>query len=296
MKGRVVEPTLPRGLPNSAVQAWMQAAIVHPGGVEPALASPEAGRLVPPGQASKVIRARGGLTAVERLEIYAAQYPLRMAEALRSDYPALAGLLGARRFERLAADYIAANPSRSFTLARLGDRLPSFMAGWGSPRSRGLRTDVARLERAGTRVFDAEETSAAGLSALDFVAPPGWAGLRLRPAAAFELLAVRPGAVEALDALLEGAAVPRSAGRGKVRVAYYRQGFDVRRRTLDPFAGRLLEALVSGAPLGEAITRAAARCVERPTPGEVSGSLLEWFRLGIFAGVEAGPAAESPAA
>lgn len=118
-----------------------------------------------------------------------------MRDALRSDYPALAELLGERGFAKLVADYVAVHPSRSFTLARLGDHLPEFLAGWGSPRRRGLRTDVARLERAGAQVFDAEETAPLDADALQALPAADWPKLRLRPAAAFRLVRVRPGAL-----------------------------------------------------------------------------------------------------
>lgn len=270
-------------LTNEAVQSWMQAAIVHPGGVVRALASPEAGRLVPPERASSVIRERGGLTAAERLEIYAAQYPLRMAEALRSDYPALAALLGPARFEKLVADYVAGNPSRSFTLARLGDRLPAFVAEWGSRRGRGLAADVARLERAATKVFDADEGPLASLPDFEGLAPDAWESLELAPAAAFALLPVRAGAVAVLDAFLEGTSVPARPGRGKAWVAFYRAGFEVRRRTLGRFPGLLLEGLVSGVPLARALSSAAARSPERPGPAETASWVADWLRLGFFA-------------
>jgi hypothetical protein len=274
-------------LPLAKTQAWMQAVLVHPEGAEVGLSAPGARRHLAPEDATRVVRARGDLSAVDRLQIYAGMYPLRMVEALRSDYPALAGLLGARRFERLVGDYVAAHPSRSFTLARLGDRLPEFVAGWGSPRLRGLLADIARLELATTQVFDAGEAEPLDPMVLAAVSAGGWTRVRLVPAAAFRLLSVRPGAVDALDAVLEGRPIPKKAGRGRIEVAYYRKDFVVRRRTLSRFEGKLLAALSAGETLGEALERAA----EASPGGFPSGETLsrwfaEWTRLGFFAGIE----------
>ncbi len=274
-------------LPLATFQSWMQALLVHPDGARIALQTPEVRRFVSPEDARAVVRERGGLDAAERLQIYAGMYPLRMRDALRSDYPALAELLGERCFEKLVGDYVAAHPSRSLTLARLGDHLPRFLTGWGNPRRRRLLTDVARLERAGALVFDAEESAPIDAAELRSVPAADWPNVRLRPAAAFRLVAVRPGAVDVLDAVLEGSPVPVKTGRGRVDVAYYRRDFVVLRRTLLPFDGCLLRSIAEGETVGSALER-AARTFPRGVPaGEALSDLFaEWARLGIFSGVD----------
>jgi hypothetical protein len=273
----------------AATQAWMQAVLVHPEGAESGLSAPEARRHLAPEDAPHVIRERGVLTAPERLQIYAGMYPLRMNDALRSDYPALAAFLGVRGFERLVRDYVSAHPSRSFTLARLGDRLPAFVAVCGSPRHRSLLADVARLDLAATQVFDAEEAAPVDPSALAAVPVAEWPGVKLVPAPPFRLLSVRPGAIDVLDAVLEGRSIPKKVGRGRVEVAFYRQDFEVRRRTLGPFEGNLLASLVAGETLGAALELAARTSSEGFPPGEIlSGWFAEWTRLGFFAGISKG--------
>ncbi len=274
-------------LPLAGLQSWMQAVLVHPEGAEAGLRAPEARRFVAPEDAPALIRGRGGLDAAERLQIYAGMYPLRMRDALRSDYPALAELLGEQGFGKLVADYVAVHPSRSFTLARLGDHLPEFLAGWGSPRRRGLLGDVARLEHAGARVFDAEETVPMDAETLQAIPAAEWPHVRLRPAAAFRLVRVRPGAVDVLDAVLEGNPVPRRAGRGRVEVAYYRRDFVVLRRAMGPFDGNLLASLAAGETVGSALERAGEAFPGRLPSGEtLSGWFAEWTRAGFFSALE----------
>ena len=274
-------------LPLAPFQSWMQAVLVHPDGARVALGAPEARRFVAPEDVSSVVRERGGLDAAERLQIYAGMYPLRMRDALRSDYPALAELLGERGFEELVTDYVAAHPSRSFTLARLGDHLPEFLLGWGSPRRRGLRADVARLEQAGARVFDAEEATPMDRSVLQAIPAADWPNVRLRPSAAFRLVKVRPGSVDVLDAVLEGNPVPERAGRGRVEVAYYRKEFVVLRRTMGSSEGSLLASLAAGETVGSALERACMAFPGGFPSGEVlSGWFAEWTRLGFFSAIE----------
>lgn len=282
-------------LPLAETQAWMQAVLVHPKGAEIGLRGPEARKYLAPEEAPLVVLERGELTAPERLQIYAGMYPLRMTEALRSDYPALAALLGPREFERLVRDYVAAYPSESFTLARLSGQFPEFVAAWGSPRRRGLLTDVARLELAAVHVFDAVETAPLDASALKDLPAAEWTLMTLVPAPAFRLVSVHPGAVDVLDAVLEGTPIPRKAGRGRVRVAYYRQDFVVRRRALGPFEGNLLASVIAGETFGESLERAA-----RTSPGGfpsaeiLSGWFADWTGLGFFAGIEPSTATGRP--
>ncbi len=274
-------------IPLASFQSWMQAVLVHPDGSEAGLATPEARTHVALEDAASVVRERGDLDATERLQIYAGMYPLRMRDALRSDYPALAELLGERGFGRLVDDYVAAHPSRSYTLARLGDHLPEFLAGWGSPRRRGLVTDVALLERAAAQVFDAAEALPIDPSALRAVPAAEWPQARLVPAPAFRLVRVRPGAVEVLDAVLEGNPPPEKAGRGRVEVAFYRKDFVVLRRTLGPFEGNLLASLAASESVGSALERAGKNFRGGFPSGEVlSGWFEEWACLRFFSGIE----------
>ncbi len=276
-------------LPVAKVQRWMQAVLVHPGGAAAGLASRKAARLLPARRAREVVRVRGGLTAADRLEIYAEMYPLRMVEALRADYPALAALLGGERFEKLVRAYVAAHPSRSYTLARLGDRLPEFVAGWAPSRQRRLLTDVARLELAATEVFDAEDAAPLTAEAVGSASRGELGSLRLTPVPALAVLRVCSGAVEALDAFLASAPLPARAGRGHAWVVFRRKGFTVFRRTLPPAAGLLLSLLAEGRPLREAVSRAIRSATRpRPSPGDVFEWVRDWLRLGDFA--EKGPA------
>src|SRR5204862_520300 len=83
----------------------------------------------------------------------------------------LLALLGEERFTELVRAYVEAFASRSYTLNRLGDRLPGFLASWGPRRGRALRADLARLELAMMEVFDEVETPPLVAEALARVAP-----------------------------------------------------------------------------------------------------------------------------
>jgi hypothetical protein len=281
-------------MPLARFQSWMQAVLVHPEGTGAGLSAPESRRFVAPDEASGVVREHGGLGAEERLQIYASMYPLRMRDALRADFPALAALLGERLFGKLVDDYVLDHPSRCFTLARLGDRLPEFVSGWGSPRRRALLGDVATLEKAAAEVFAGDEPAPMDPSVLRELPVPDWAHVRLATASTFRLARVRPGAVDVLDAFLEERPLPGLTGRGRVEVAFHRRDFVVLRRTLGPFDGGLLAALAAGETLGAALETAEKTFPGGFPSGEIlSGWFAEWTSLGFFSGIER-VSAESP--
>jgi len=118
-------------------QRLLQRAILGADGCEPALAAPS------------------------RLGIYRHAYPARLAGALRSNYPALAKVLGDEEFERVAHAYARERPSSHYSIrwhgAGLAERLPAPLA------------DLARMEWALGLAFDAldvEPLTAERLAAL----------------------------------------------------------------------------------------------------------------------------------
>src|SRR4051794_28667456 len=86
--------------------------------------APGAGAGVP-----EYVKPNEWLTAAERLDIYRRQYWLRMLAALEEDFPGLRLVVGVRAFRKLAAAYVEACPSRSFTLRDFGRGLPEWLRG-----------------------------------------------------------------------------------------------------------------------------------------------------------------------
>lgn len=122
--------------------------------------------------ASEFIAPNSRLTAFERLEIYNRQYWFRLQGAFAEDFSGLRAVVGTERFEALMNAYLAAHPSRSFTLRNLGSKLLDWLT--LNPQYAGRRLalalDVVRVEWAGIEAFDnaefaplnAEEVAAIG--------------------------------------------------------------------------------------------------------------------------------------
>lgn len=102
-------------------------------------------------------------SADERVHVYAHMYRTRLAEALESQYPRLARLLGADAFAKLAFAYVTDHPSRNPSLRFIGTELPDWLERkYGSI---GL-SDLARLEWARSDVFDVVDESTLTVDAL----------------------------------------------------------------------------------------------------------------------------------
>lgn len=265
----------------------MQSVVVHPGPVETALAEPEAASLVRPEGLSAVLLPSARMSAVDRLAIYQGMYPLRMAEALQSDYPGLAHHLGEEAWERLVRDYVAEHPSRSHTLNVLGRSLPDWLRTGGPRHRRGFCHDLARLEWAVVEAFDAEESPRLAPGAIESLAADAWTTARLVPSAFVRLMALRWNANPYLDSTkAEGHDHP-VPGRQPSWVVVYRQSYSVYRRELSRGAFRLLADLVEGRSLGSAVSLALRRR-DAPTSDTLRRWFAQWAGEGLFTRIEVG--------
>jgi len=100
--------------------------------------------------ASTLVVSDGRASADERVQVYAYMYRARITEALQSQFPRLARLLGGEAFAELAFAYVTEHPSRNPSLRFLGTALPEWLDGQG----RAALSDLARLEWARADVFD----------------------------------------------------------------------------------------------------------------------------------------------
>lgn len=242
----------------------MQAVIVHPGGVEDAVRSRPARRIMTVADGRRAILPSKTMAPLERLAVYQDMYPLRMRDALAADYPGIAAFLGPRRFFDFVLAYVAVHPSRSYTFARLGDRVPEFLKKSRRFAPAAFLSDLARLELALTEVFEIDEETAG--RAVPSASPPhhvaaDWASRRFAVSPTLRLLSFRHAAGPALDALKAGR---RAATRPKAMwAAVHRRSYVVYRLDLSRGEFLLLDALAKGRSLGAAL-REAARKNGRP--------------------------------
>ena len=239
--------------PLRRVQRFVQAVIISPGKTRRAAVA--AARRELGGRRPEAVLVPGRkLTAVERIGIYQGMYLLRMRDALAADYPGLLHALGENGFQAFVRAYVGRHPSRSYTLNRLGDHVPAFLA-----RSRRFPhgpflADLARLELAVTEIFDAE-----AVPPVRRLHPAGVGEATIfRPSPTLRFLVLRHPAGAYLDAVRNERS-PRIPRPARTRSALWRSGTSVRRLDLPPGAYTLLRRLAAGRPLGEAFRLLSAR-------------------------------------
>jgi len=275
-------------LPLERLQRWMQSVVTHTGAIEEAAAGPEARRELPPERVGEVILPSATLTPLERLEIYQGMYPLRMEEALASDFPGLKHFLGDHTFFDLVTAYTEAHPSRSFTLNPLGQHLAAFVATARVPRP-AFCAELARLERTIAETFDAPETPALDEEAITRVPAEAWETARLVPIAALSLLALRYPAGAYLDSLKDERHQHPKIARADEWVAVYRRNFAVYRQDLSRAAHGLLADLAAGRTVGQAVAAALRRRGRaRPQADDLFRWFRQWAAAGMFTRVELG--------
>ena len=268
------------------VQRWMQACIFKPGTPEQAILSAGAQAEIPAEVAHGVVLPSKTLSALERLDIYRGMYVPRMEEALAIDYPALKHFLGPDEFLRLVARYVEVYPSRSYTLNRLGDHLPEFLASLNDLPKKEFCADLARLEYALTMVFDAHETAPLTSDSVRLVPRDSWETARLKPIDALRMLAFDYPVSRYIAAVDNENRFPRIV-RKQTWVVAYRRNYQVHRMDLTEPSYELLSGLASGNTMGEAITAVLTR---KWRPAVKQSDLFEWFRdwmaEGLFQAVE----------
>ena len=260
-------------------QRWMQAFILAEGEDEEALRAEAVQAEVPADVALKMVLPSDTLTSLERVGIYRGMYLARLEEALASDYPAVKHFLNDDAFFDLVAKYVDQHPSRSYTLNRLGDHFPAFVATQVDLPKHEFVCELARLELALTEVFDAEETSVLGAADIAAIPPEAWENARLKPIAALRLLAFHYPVSAYLGAVDEENPFPRIRPKDNWVLAY-RSQYSLYRDNLARPAFELLSALTSGMPVGEAIGSVGA------TQKKLFGWFREWMSAGLFRSVE----------
>ncbi|MGK2857084.1 MAG: HvfC/BufC family peptide modification chaperone [Thermoanaerobaculia bacterium] len=274
---------MPAEMPLDRVQRWMLEVVTQPGSVRDALDSAPARREIEPAGLVEVILPSKTLSAEQRLGVYHDMYILRMIEALEFDYPGLAHHLGHAQFHRLVESYVAAHPSRSYTLNRLGDRLPEHVASLDHFPRRAMLADLARFELAITLVFDAAHDEA--LTPAEIVAVPAeaWPEIRFRPTRAMRLLRLDYPVDDYLQAIKRNER-PASLRKSPRWLLVFRNDLSVRQVALPRREWTMLDAICRGLALADAVeTISGIR--PRLSETELFAWFREWTRMGLFSAI-----------
>jgi len=180
------------------------------------------------------------LSAVDRLDVYAGMYFVRIHDVLAQELARTAAVLGAEAFHGLVTDYLAACPPSHPSLREAGARLPNFLAGHPLAAERPWLAELARLERARLEVFDGPDAAPVTMAALREVPPERFGLIRFRLIPAHRLLMNRFAVSEIWRSDGPGDAPPRADPETLI---VWRRDVTVFHRLADADEARWLPAL-----------------------------------------------------
>lgn len=284
--------------PLRDVQVWMVSAIT---GAEADAASHDVERYVTAGPR---------LSAAGRFDVYRSGYHARLVECLLDDYPVLAAMLRRKdaadedRFAALCRAYVDRHPSSSPNLNGFGRHMASFCRELTGPSSplEGLlpnvfASELATLEWALVEVLHAECAPPLDVSALQALPPDSWARARFVASEALRLYRFEyPVNAVFIENRIEET-VPEVPAPSPNAIAVYRKDTMLWRMEQTPAMMAVLEPLVAGKTLGEALAAIEADESNPEHEGivaQLGANLMVWFRdwvsAGFFTRIEIDPA------
>lgn len=233
------------------------------------------------------------LTAADRFDIYRSGYHARLVECLLDDYPVLAAMLDRDdegQFTALCRAYVDRHPSASPNLNTFGRHMASFcrearLEGFPGFQALGrFASDLAALEWALVEVLHAETAPPLDIAALQSMPPEAWAGARFVRSDALRLLRFEYPVNAVFIANRIEEIVPDVPAPSPNAVAVYRKDMQLWRMDLTPAMVGVLEPLVAGKSLGEALEAVEAECTDPEVLAQTGANLMVWFREWVDAG------------
>jgi len=217
-----------------------------------------------------------------RLGVYGGAYRSRLGEALQSNYPALAKLLGAADFHALANDYVTAHDSPYFSVRYYGDALSRFLATHEEYAAAPVLAELAQWEWAMTNAFDAADAPPLTHAALERIPPQQWAQLRFGWHPSVQRLSLSWNVPQLWQALTADSERPApSLSPMPVPWLLWRQELTSYFRSLATTEASVLDAARSGWPFGELCELLCNELGDEQAPLEAATLLRGWIASGL---------------
>jgi hypothetical protein len=247
----------------------------------------DAGVTVPDADALVVSDERA--SADERMHVYAHMYRARIVEALESQFPRLAKLIGPEEFAELAAAYISDEPSRHPSLRYVGERLPAWLAARRADSP--VLAALARLEWARADVFDLADDPTLTLDALRSWPMDRFGELPLHLVTAHRVVTVPAGTAGRWDALGDdlvngGGDTPDGAATESLVV--WREGTAVYHRLVDDAERAALALASQGTRFGVVCESLLADHAEEAAVAQAYAWMSTWLADGLLRSAKSG--------
>ena len=255
------------------VQVWMVGAIT---GAEADAAA---------GDVERHVTAGPRLSAAGRFQIYRSGYHARLVECVLDDYPVLAAMLGDDAFGDLCRAYVDRHPSASPNLNGFGRHMAAFCREHTFEKVPSVfAAELAALEWALVEVLHAETAAPLDIAALQALPPEDWARARFIRNEALRVFRFEYPVNAVFIANRIDEIVPEVPAPSANAVAVYRKGMTLWRMDLTPAMMGVLEPLLAGKTLGEALETLEAENTDPEVLAQTGANLMVWFREWVDAG------------
>lgn len=268
----------------ATIQKWLTAIIIEPGMLDERIRIADGLYRL---NCKKLIVPSHGMTADDKIAIYARGYLARLIECMEAEYPSLQRLLGEDLFDFFCRAYLVNMPSDSPDLYDLGRDFADFLeasqpnAGDGAADELkfDLPVDIARAERSfsevsrgrGTEGKNIEDTLGGNQMLMLFQQ-----SFRVSPC--LQLLRMRYAVIDFIKAGQHGREAPIPQKRNNY-IAVSRRNYTVSIHELEAWQWHFLNAMTKGAGHIAAVQEAAAEC---QTPKDtLLAQLMVWMPIAV---------------
>lgn len=233
---------------------------------------------------------RHGVIAQQRIGVYRDAYFQRLAEALASNYPAIALYLGETEFNVLAQAYTTACPSCHASIRWFGDRLDTFLHMQPPWSSNPLPHELARFEWALRHTVDAADAPALTFEALQALPPEHWPELLLTLQPAVTFLQLDWNTPAFWRCLVEQQPMPAPQAGARHWLVYRRQDLMAMWRSAAPDEARLLLLISNGITFADLCDVMAEHNDQTETiPAQAAALLRQWVSAGLLVDTRPAP-------
>lgn len=234
------------------------------------------------------VREDARMPAERRLGIYHNAYRARLLETMRDTFGHTHGYLGDEWFDHLAGAFIERTPSASASLRWYGEGWPAWLAAElveNSPLgSHQEVAELARLDWALRRAFDAADAPVLTLQDLAAMAPEAWATVVLPAQPSLAMLSLRHNTLSLWHALDQDEAVPPPALLDEpLTVLVWRQDERPHFRSVGAPEALALRALAAGQPFAGLCEVLAEAFPDLDAAALAGGLLRQWVSEGVLA-------------
>lgn len=195
-----------------------------------------------------------GQPAGKRFDVYRNNVAVSLTEALETGFPVIRRLVGDEFFKAMAGVHLRAHPPRNALMMEYGQDMPGFLETFEPARSLPYLPDIARLELALRRAYHAADAAPIDPARLAAVPADRLGALRLQLAPAVALISSTYPILSIWRANTgDGGATPLPRPEAALIL---RPGLDPSTHDPGPGAAPVIDALLAGATLENAVARA----------------------------------------